>query len=107
MAGDQLALGIEGRAVLRQPPHLDGTTYEPAHDGARLGRQLIGVLAAMRDGRWWTLRELARVAGGSEAGVSARIRDLRKRRFGAHQVERQRVGRGLFRYRLLQASTDP
>jgi len=37
-----------------------------------------------------------------EASVSARLRDLRKAKFGGYRVERQRVreGRGLYHYRL-------
>jgi hypothetical protein len=80
----------------------DGSTYDPALDGPRLGSQLASVHRALSDGSWWTLRDLALVCGGSEAGVSARLRDLRKSRFGGHEVERERVpGRGLWRYRLL------
>jgi len=44
---------------------------------------------------------LAHWAGGSEASVSARLRDLRKAKFGAHTIERQRVSAGLFRYRMV------
>lgn len=83
----------------------DGDTFTPELDEARLGRQLAGVLHALRRGGWWTLAELAAVAGGSEAGCSARLRDLRKRRFGAHTVERRRRGKeraGLWEYRLTE-----
>ena len=86
-----------------EPLRFNGATIEPTLDDARLGRQLAGVLAALRRGGWWTLAELATVAGGSEAGCSARLRDLRKPRFGAHTVERRRRGdptRGLHEYRL-------
>lgn len=78
----------------------DGATYEPGHDHARLSRQLTRVEALMRDGRWRTLAALAHIVGGSEAGVSARLRDLRKPRFGSHTIERQRLKGGLFCYRM-------
>lgn len=82
-------------------PHFDGTTYEPAQDNARLSGQLRKVFLAMKDGGWWTLRDLARMARASEASVSARLRDLRKPRFGGWEVERRRVCAGLYEYRLV------
>ena len=54
----------------------------------------------MADGQEHTLAELANGIGCTEAAASARIRDLRKARFGAHEVERRRVSGGLFVYRL-------
>jgi hypothetical protein len=55
----------------------------------------------MTDGRWWTLSELAERCGGTEAAISARIRDLRKAKFGGGVVERERVSGGLWRYRVV------
>ena len=84
------------------PPakRFDGNeTYSPELDCARLTGQLAAVYEATRDGRWHTLSHLARAAGASEASVSARLRDLRKPRFGAHQIERKRVDGGLYVYR--------
>ena len=82
-------------------PDFDGPTYDPALDRDRLTKQLGRVYDALAGGEWWTLADLARAAGGSEASVSARIRDLRKPRFGGYEVERERVVAGLFRYRLV------
>lgn len=78
----------------------DGFTYEPDKDLSRLKTQLWRVMAVMADGRWHTLHDLAERAEGSEASVSARLRDLRKPRFGGWEVERMRVDGGLFAYRL-------
>jgi hypothetical protein len=77
-----------------------GQTYNPAEDHARLTSQLNKVFDCMKDGQWHTIPELAQYAGGSEAAVSARIRDFRKQRFGGHTVERERVKKGLYRYKL-------
>lgn len=79
----------------------DGATYEPEHDSVRLTGQMLRVFEVMKDGRWHSLAELADRAAGSEAGVSARIRDLRKKRFGGHEVERKRIDGGLWWYRLV------
>lgn len=81
----------------------DGETYDADKDGVRLTGQLLRVYEAMKDGRWHTLDELAEVSGGSEASVSARLRDLRKEKFGSHEVERERVKGedGLWKYRLV------
>ena len=79
------------------PPTLE------AHDFARMGKQRAAVLAYMAAGAWWTLAALSEVTGYPEASISARLRDFRKPRHGAHTVERRRVGegRGTWEYRLL------
>lgn len=79
----------------------DGDTFDPALDGERLGTQLGRVQALMSDGNWRTLAEIGAVVPGSEAALSARLRDLRKPRFGEYVVERRRVIDGLFEYRVL------
>ena len=84
----------------------DGPTYDPALDRDRLTKQLGRVYDALASGEWWTLADLARAAGGSEASVSARIRDLRKPRFGGYEIERERVVAGLFRYRLVSRQEE-
>ena len=82
------------------PSHaFDGETYDPIDDYDRLGKQMQRMIALMMDGDWYTLRMLADLVGGSEAGVSARIRDLRKRRFGCQTIERKRRAGGLYVYR--------
>lgn len=84
-------------------PLFDGVTYSPVHDSVRLGTQLHRVRSLMLDGSWRTLGEIQREVGGSEASVSARLRDLRKERFGGWSVERRRRGEpsgGLWEYRV-------
>lgn len=82
-------------------PGFDGKTYVPERDWYRLTTQLGRVFSLMRDGRWRSLREIADHAQGSEASVSARLRDLRKDKFGSHVVERKNITGGLYKYRLL------
>lgn len=80
----------------------DGATYEPEHDKERLNTQLARVKRVMADGRWRTLSQIHHECGvGSEGGVAARLRDLRKERFGGLGVERRRVDGGLFEYRVM------
>lgn len=81
----------------------DGRTFDPAYDQDRLAHLLGRVWQRMRYGGWFTLKELTQHCGGSEAGCSARIRDLRKPKFGGYVVERRRRGdpkNGLWEYRL-------
>lgn len=85
----------------------DGVTYAPEHDEARLTGQLAQVhelLSSEDDYDWWTIQELAdKMPGATEASISARIRDLRKPRFGGYLVERRRRGgppSGCWEYRL-------
>lgn len=81
----------------------DGSTFEPKRDSVRLGEQMAAVFELMKDGKERTLKEIAHGTGSPESSVSARLRDLRKERFGGHTVERQYIARGLFSYRLLLA----
>lgn len=79
----------------------DGTTYDHARDSSRLGEQMLAVLSVMADGQWRTLAQLSEAACAPEASVSARLRDLRKPRFGGHRVERRYVSKGCFTYQLI------
>lgn len=74
---------------LQSLPIRDGETYDHERDGARLNRQAHAVYALMRDQRWRTLAEIAERLGEPEASVSARLRDLRKEKFGGFLVERE------------------
>ena len=72
----------------------------------RLGRQTAAVYRMMQNGEWWTFGDLQfwlkkAGIGISEAGVSARIRDLRKPQCGGHVIERKLIGKGLWAYRLV------
>ena len=78
----------------------DGADYEPARDGARLTQQYGRIFALMRDGRWRTLAEIARVTHDPPASISAQLRHMRKRRFGSHTVNRRYLGDGLYEYQL-------
>lgn len=82
----------------------DGETYSKHRDYARLQGQLQRVFELMKDGKHRTLAEIAEQVSGSEAGVSARLRDLRKPKFGGHVVERKRLGGGLWSYALKVAA---
>ena len=61
------------------------------------GEQLVRVRELMRDGKERTLAEISEITGDPEASVSARLRDLRRPRYGLWTVKRKRVG-SLFYY---------
>ncbi len=82
-------------------PDFDGKTYDPARDKGRLTKQIQRVFAAMVGGKWRTIAGIAHLTGDPEASVSARLRDLRKPKFGGHKVEREYVARGKWKYRLI------
>lgn len=82
----------------------DGVTIDPELDHVRLGGQMQRVYYWMKDGQWRTLHQLAIIASGTEASVSARLRDLRKPQWGEHTVEKRRDTEedvGLWYYRLI------
>lgn len=82
------------------PLRFDGTTFDPSEDRERLSRQLDRVRELMSDGEWHSLAYLAEKCRASEPSVSARLRDLRKDRFGGHVIERRREEGGLYLYRM-------
>lgn len=75
-------------------------TFVQERDGARVSKQREAVLDLMRDGKWRTLAEISTATGAPEASASARLRDLRKKRYGEYQVDRSYVSHGLWRYRI-------
>ena len=78
------------------------------HEAERLTTQYERVWEIMRDGHWRALWDIAIHTQhrfhkrDSEAAISARLRDFRKERNGAHTVERRRrqVGNG-WEYRVI------
>lgn len=86
-------------------PARDGDTYDHDRDGARLNRQAQAVYALMKDGEWRTLLGIAALLDEPEASVSARLRDLRKEKFGSHIVERRYIADGVWQYRVLPPKT--
>lgn len=87
-------------------PQFDGETFDSKLDGARLGSQLKAVEQVLLDGGWHTIPQIAlqlrkRTIACTEPSISARIRDLRKERFGGYTVARRRADKdGLFEYRI-------
>ncbi len=78
----------------------DGLTYQPKLDKVRLTSQLKRVYDVLSDGRWHTLHGISVRAEAPESSCSARLRDLRKDKFGLHTVDRKRGLNGLFYYKL-------
>lgn len=72
-------------------------------DEKRLTGQLGDVLRVLRVGQWRTLAELSAATKHPEASCSARIRDLRKPRFGGYKIDRRRrkPAAGLWEYRMV------
>ena len=87
--------------IFQQELRFDGADYSPERDNPRLKGQLLRVWEVMRDGKWRTLREISNLTKDPEASISAQLRHLRKERFGSHLVEREHIGNGLYRYRLI------
>ena len=80
----------------------DGYTLNEDPDAPRrLGRQLALIRARMRDGEWHSLDELADWACCKEQSASARVRDLRKPKFGGHEIERRLRWPGHYEYQMV------
>lgn len=86
-----------------QAIRFNGSDYSPKHDNVRLTKQIKRVFDLMKDGEWRTLDEIAFNTDDPEASVSAQLRNLRKDRFGAHEVNKRIRGErkhGLYEYQL-------
>ena len=74
-------------------------TLDPRVDGPRLGTLLGDVLWVFRRGGRWTLGELRDSVGhGSEAGISARIREARGLGYRIEKGRRGAAELGLWEY---------
>lgn len=91
--------------MVDQHVHFDGSTYDPDLDWARLTKQLDRVRAYMLSSGWRSLREIELALGHPQASISARLRDLRKEKFGGYTVKhRRRTGTdGEWEYLVLPA----
>lgn len=97
----------ECRAQQLLPP--DTNPVAPAgidgrEDEVRLNRQQAMVWAIVSDEQWHTIEEIAGRAQVPAQSVSARLRDLRKPKYGGHEVERRNLGNGLHSYRLIRSA---
>jgi hypothetical protein len=88
------------------PMRFNGPDYDVDLDRERLSRQHERIRDLMIDGAWRTLQDIADITGDPPASVSAQLRHLRKKRFGAWTVSKRRRGEagvGLFEYRVSRA----
>ena len=87
------------------PPQIygprDGETFSNGRDLSRLNAQMLDVYRYMIHGEWRTLADIAHNTGHPEASISARLRDLRKDKFGGFTVERRYIACGQYQYRLV------
>lgn len=81
----------------------NGSDYVPKFDDERLTGQIRRVYETMRDGKWRTLSEIESITGDPQASISAQLRHLRKKRFGAFEIDKRNRGERshcIFEYRL-------
>ncbi len=66
-------------------------------------KQLLAVWRVMEDGKWHRLEWIECNVRGTTASISARIRDLRKAKYGGHAIEsKPSPGGGSWSYRLVK-----
>jgi len=73
-----------------KPIKFDGSDIEPC-DNTRLTGQILDIYNLMKDGNKRTLRGISDLTGYGESSISAQLRNLRKDRFGSHQIEKERT----------------
>ena len=85
----------------------DGATYDPKRDWRRLDLQVSAVYRAMRLGVWLTLGQVGDwifeevQIDVPHQSISARIRDLRKPKWGGHEIQRRYLRDGIWQYRMV------
>ena len=88
--------------MIQELMKFDGNDYVHTRDSARLTGQIQRIYDELKSGAWFTLRALAEKTGAPEASISAQLRNLRKERFGSHNIEKMHLGNGLYTYRLVK-----
>jgi hypothetical protein len=58
------------------------------------------LFTTMSDGKQYTLDQLSYILGAEPQTVSARLRDLRKTKYGGHTVTRKHLGGRVYGYTL-------
>lgn len=81
----------------------DGADYKHERDSERLTGQIKRVFDLMRDEKFRSLSEISFLTGDGEASISAQLRNLRKPRFGGHEINKRYLGDGLYVYQLKEA----
>lgn len=87
----------------------DGDTIVPERDNTRLHPQLVAVLSKfLHEANQWLMlpfiiMDVQRMTGtnAGAAAITARIRDLRKAKFGGYHIESRYVTRGVWAYRMV------
>lgn len=72
-------------------------------DDVRLTKQQDSIYQYMKDGKWYSLQQIEQATGHPQASISAQLRNLRKPKFGGHQVITRHItgtGRGNYEYQL-------
>lgn len=76
-------------------------TYSEEHDYKRLVNLRDRIVSVMECGIWLTLGELQSLCGNSEAGISARLRELRNKfDYTVNRRRRGDVKLGIWEYQL-------
>ena len=97
LAGEQLT--IDGFAPLEQP--LKRPLEQPLKPPlAPLSGGRLAVWRELADHEWHALARIARKTRIGSAVASARLRDLRKPKYGGMTIERRRTPLGAYEYRL-------
>ena len=53
---------------------------------------------------WCTLFAIANACNASDSGISARVRDLRKKQYGGYNVVKRKISRNTWQYRIHESN---
>jgi len=76
---------------LNDKPKFDGLDARTEPDRIRLSGQCLDIYNILLDGKWHTVAEIEQLTGFMGTSISAQIRNLRKDRFGCHDIEKKMV----------------
>jgi hypothetical protein len=98
---DLYDLPLFAQPIRESDPSPFSGPHEP-EDVPRFGAQLAAVRDFMASGEWVTLTQIAAAAKCTTQSASARVRDMRKPRWGSHVVERRKIPTtNVYQYRLV------
>lgn len=80
--------------VIKERALFDGKTFDKRLDQDRLSKQMRAVIELMSDGKPRSLESIAFNCDIPQQSASARLRDLRKDRYGNQEIKRTRISAG-------------
>ena len=87
--------------------HSQPLPTDPDYEGPLAKTHTARTLAILKKGGWYTVQDLAPLINATETAASSALRDLRKPKYGQHNIFRRRLENNISQYRLFEDGYIP